>query len=171
MIHQSQTHPVLGITLLKRVFFIYHPLKLYRKKGSIFGVAFFRLHYCLPTGLTWIWILTPGYIFCLAKSVFGTLIQLSLSLIILEILCKKTPPNIRMIGEEKKRLLQHPSGGFFTFIKINVYCLKYFRYICHQILSSISLTLLPYGRTFTGTRIMVLPPCTWQAVNIRRYLG
>ena len=41
--------------------------EIVQKKGSIFGIAFGRLLSCLPTGLTWIWILPPGYAFLYYK--------------------------------------------------------------------------------------------------------
>ena len=41
--------------------------------------------------------------FCLAKSVIGTIILLSLNFIILESLCKNKPPNIRIIADANKR--------------------------------------------------------------------
>ena len=77
--------------------------------------------------------------FCLEKSVVGTLSQWFLNLIILKSLCKNKPPNIMIIGEEKKRWVQDPSGGFFTFYKINMYGLECFRYVCDELLSRILL--------------------------------
>ena len=99
--------------------------------------------------------------FYLEKSVFGDLSHLSLTFSILESLCKNKSLNIRMITEAKKRWVQnHPYGGFFTFCKINVYGLEYFICVCHDILSRISITLLPSCWYFTVLRIMVLHPCT-----------
>ena len=40
---------------------------------------------------------------------------------------------------------KNPSGGLFTFCKINVYGLECFRGLFHTLLSRISLTLLPSG--------------------------
>ena len=55
--------------------------------------------------------------FCLAKSAVVTLIYLRLNLSILETLCKNEALKIRMISEEKNRLVQNPSRGFFTFLE------------------------------------------------------
>ena len=38
-----------------------------QNKGSIFGVAFGGILYCLPTEITWIWILPPGSTFMSCK--------------------------------------------------------------------------------------------------------
>ena len=100
-----------------------------------------------------------------------TLIHLIPTLSSLEILCKNKPPRIKTIYEAKKRLAQNPSGGFFTFCKINMYRLECLRCLCHDILSRIFLTLLPSGWYFSGLRIMFRHPCTQQEVNIRMYFG
>ena len=83
--------------------------------------------------------------FCLSNSVVGNLSHLILTLSILDIKCKNIPPNISMIDDSKKRLVKNPSGGFFTFCKISVYGMEFFRCVLHVILSRIYLTLLPSG--------------------------
>ena len=99
--------------------------------------------------------------FCLAKSSVDTIIHLRLTLSSLDSLCKNKPPNIKIISEAKKIWLQNPSGGFFNFFKINVHGLEYFRCVCHEILSRISLSLIPYGWYFTRMRIIFHHSCTW----------
>ena len=83
--------------------------------------------------------------FFLAKSVVLTLGYLSLTLSILESQLKIIPPSSRIISEANKIRVKIPSGGFFTFCKVNVYGLECFRRGCHEILSIISVTLLPSG--------------------------
>ena len=87
-------------------------------KGSIFGVAFGRLFSFLPNELTWVCILSTGYVIFLVKSVVGTLSHFISALSILEIICESKPPNIRMIYDAKKRWVKNPYGGFFTFVKL-----------------------------------------------------
>ena len=159
MTHQSQIQIVLKIPPVMIVCGVSYPLKLFRKKGSIFGVAFQRIISWVPNGLTWIWFIPPGYSFCLTKSVSGTLSQLSLTLSSLEILCKNRPPYIMIIDEANKRWVKNPSGGLFTFFQINMYGLEYFRCVYHEILGRIFVSLLPYGWDFTGLRSMVRHPC------------
>ena len=160
MTHQIQIQLILRITLLNGVCGISHPLRLCRKKGSIFGGDFGRLLSCLPNTMTWIFILLHGSVF-FAKSVVGILRQLRLTLSILESLYKNKPTNIRMIDEAKKRWVQNPYGDFFTCRKINKYGLECFRCVCHELLSIISVKLIPSGWYFTGLIIMLHHPCTW----------
>ena len=42
-------------------------------------------------------------------------------------------------------MIKNPSDGFFTFGKINMYGLEYFKSMCHELLGRISVTLLPSG--------------------------
>ena len=98
--------------------------------------------------------------FCLTNSVVRTLSQLSLTLCSLDILRKNKRLNIKIIDEAKKIWVQNPSGGFFTFCKINIYVSGCFRCVCHEILSRLSLTLIQSGWYFTGLIIMVHYPCT-----------
>ena len=104
---------------------------------------------------TWFW-----NIF-LVKSVFGTLIQLNLTLSILDILCKNKTTDISMVYEAKKIWVQNQSELFFAFCKINMYGLECFRCECHELLSRIHVSFLPSSWDFTLLIIMVHHPCTW----------
>ena len=98
---------------------------------------------------------------CLTKSFVENCIHIILNLSSLKSLCKIIPPNIRIIYEAKKRLVQDTSGGFLHFCKINVYVLECFGCVYHELLSVISLTLLPSRRYFTVSIIIVHRPFTW----------
>ena len=117
MTHHSQIQVVLSIPLLNRVCVISDQLKLCRKKG-IFLVwplgGFFLAFQIILLGFVFSLLVLHFYI---VKSVFGILIQLSLTLSILEILFKNKPPNISMVSEAKKRWVQNSYVGFFTFSK------------------------------------------------------
>ena len=79
----------------------------------------------------------------------------------MEIICKTIPLKIKIIYEAKKRVLKNPSGGFFTFCGIIVYCFECFRCVLHVLLSIFYVTLLTFGWYFTRLIIMVHHPCTW----------
>ena len=131
------------IPLLNRVCGISYPVKLCRRQRVCFRCGLWE-DSLLPSNWVQLNLDSPSWIciFVLQNSTFR---HLSLTLSSLESLCKNKPPTIRMIYESKKRRVQNPSGGFFTFCKINVYGLECFRCVFHDILSRISLTLLPYG--------------------------
>ena len=143
---------------MKRVCGIPYPLKLCRKLSLVWPLGGFFL--ALQISLIEFGLSLLVLNFCLAYSVVRTLSQLSLTLCSLEILRKNKRLNIRMIDEAKKIWVQNPSGGFFTFCKINIYVSECFRCVCHEILSRLSLTLIQAGWYFTGLIIMVHYPCT-----------
>ena len=68
-------------------------------------------------------------------------------------------------------MIKNSYGDFFIFCIMNVYVLECFRCVFIVTLRIISLTFIPYGWYFTALRAVVHHPCTWHAVNIRRYLG
>ena len=102
--------------------------EILQKTKSLFLVLPLRgFFFVFQLGLFEFGFYIPVLHFCLAKSVVVTLINLRLNMSSLERLCKIIPLNISMIYESKKRWVQHPSGGFFSFCKINVYGLECFR--------------------------------------------
>ena len=143
---------------MKRVCGIPYPLKLCRKLSLVWPLGGFFL--ALQISLIEFGLSLLVLNFCLAYSVVRTLSQLSLTLCSLEILRKNKRLNIRMIDEAKKIWVQNPSGGFFTFCKINIYVSECFRCVCHEILSRLSLTLIQAVWYFTVLIIMVHYPCT-----------
>ena len=161
MTHYSQILFFLRIPLLKRVCDISYPLKLCRKMGLFLVWRLGGFFLVFQLRLLEFWVSLLVIYFCPAKSVGGTLIQLSFTLRILESLCKNKPPNIMIIAEAKKRWVQNSYGGFYTFYKMNKYDLEYFRCVCHDILSRIYLTLLPPSWDFTGLIFIVQNYCTW----------
>ena len=119
-IFTSESNPTCSedSTLEESMWHIMYFVIVHKTKGIYFGVAFGRIIYLNPTELTWILIFPPGSDFCLAESVVGTLSQLISTFIILDILYKNKPQNIRIIDEAKKRLVKITSGGFFTLVKL-----------------------------------------------------
>ena len=149
--HQSQIQLVLRIPLLSRVCYISYPLTLCIRKGSIFGMAFGGDSF-LPSNWDYLNFYSPSWFwFFLANSVVVTLSQLILTFSILDILCKNKPPNIRMVSEAKNKWVKNASGGFFTFCKINIYGLKYFRCVLHELLNIISFTFFNILLSFYWT--------------------
>ena len=143
---------------MKRVFGITYPLKLCRKLSLVWPLGGFII--ALQRSLIEFGLSLLVLNFCLANSVVRTLGQLIFTLCSLEILRKNKRLNIRFIDEAKKIWVQNPSGGFFTFCKINIYVSECLRSVCHEILSRLSLTLLQHGWYFSGLIIMVHSPCT-----------
>ena len=134
---------------------------LYNTKGLFLLWTLGGLFIAFQMGLLYFVLSLQVMHFCLSMSVVGTLIHFILTLSSLDRLCKNKPPNMRMIYEAKKRWVKNPSGGFFTFCKINMYDLECFRCVCHYLLSRISLTLIPLGWYFAGLIIMVQHPFNW----------
>ena len=99
--------------------------------------------------------------FCSEKSAVCTLTHLRFNLISPEIICKNVPLNISMIIKAKKRLVQHPPGGFFNFCIISVYGLECFICVWHDLLSRNSLTLKQSVKYSTRILIMVHHACNY----------
>ena len=116
-----------------------------QKKGSILVWPLGGFLLAFQPGLLEVGLYLLVLNFCLAKSVFGTLSQLSLILSILESLCKKKPLEITIISKAKNRRVQNPSEGFFTFSKINVQGMDFCRSLCHELLGIVYQIFIPYG--------------------------
>ena len=80
MTNHSQIQIVISIPLLKIVCGIFYPLNFCRKQRVYFWCGLWGIIYCLPTEITWICILPPGYAFCFKNSVVGALWQLRFTL-------------------------------------------------------------------------------------------
>ena len=149
------------IPLLKRVCEIYHHLKLSRIQRVCFQCDLWEASF-IPSNWVYLDFYSSSWLwFFLSESVVGTLRHLSLAFRILEILCKNKPPTIIMIDGAKKRRAQKQFGGFFAFCKINLYGLKCFRCVWHDLFNRIPLTFIPSGWDFTVLIIISHHPCNW----------
>ena len=135
--------------------------KFHKKKGMFLVWSLGGLFLAFQLGLIEFVLSLLDTNVCLTKSFVENCIHIILNLSSLKSLCKIIPPNIRIIYEAKKRLVQDTSGGFIHFCKINVYLLECFGCVYHELLSVISLTLLPSRRYFTVSIIIVHRPFTW----------
>ena len=119
--HQGQNQLFMRIPLLNRLCGISYPLEFSRIQRVWFWCGLWGA-YCMLS--SWVYLdlySTSWFYIFLAKSVFGTLINLSLNFSILKRLCKNKPPNSMTIYEAKKRWVKNPYGGSFDFCKINAY--------------------------------------------------